>query len=141
MSEDNEPRLAVSPPPPRQISEETARQILAVTTKDLELKAQELELRREELKANATYAEAALSAQSKDRSEGRTHKRETANDKFKFVMKTTILLLLFAGFALYLNKEQVVLEALKIIGPFVAGAASGYYFGKRPLKQPDHPEG
>jgi hypothetical protein len=117
------------------ITEETAQRILAVTAKDLEIKGQELELRREELKHNSKFAETAIAAQASDRIDERNHKRKTARDRYLFAGALTLTLLAFAGYALYLNKDQIVIEALKILGPLVVGFGGGYFYGRsRPGK-------
>ena len=49
---------------------------------------------------------------------------------FKFIV--TIILILGAGFlyALYMNKDQIALEAIKIVGSFGMGGIGGYSLGR-----------
>ena len=41
------------------------------------------------------------------------------------------LIVVFAGYSLYLGKEALVKEAVKLLGVLVAGMISGYHWGKR----------
>jgi hypothetical protein len=41
-----------------------------------------------------------------------------------------VILLVFAAVALYLDKDAIVIESLKIVGPFVIGALGGYSYGR-----------
>lgn len=42
-----------------------------------------------------------------------------------------VLILGFAGLALYLKQEAIVMEGLKIVGTFVGGLGAGAFFGYR----------
>ena len=50
------------------------------------------------------------------------------------------LLLVFAGWAMYLDKEQIVLQVLQIVGPLAIGFGSGYLYGRRQQSAPDNVE-
>jgi hypothetical protein len=120
------------------LSEDTARQFLANQAQELALRSKELDLRKTELQHNSQFAEAALTAQAKDRVDERQHKRSAARERMIFGAIVLVVLIAFAAYALYLNKDAIVIELVKIIGPFVVGAAGGYYVGKsrQPPSQP-----
>jgi hypothetical protein len=132
---DSKPSVPQGPRAP--ITEETARQIITLQTQDLAVNCQELELRKEELIQGTNLAEAALAAQTKDRSDGRRYKERVAIARYCFFGGITVLLLGFASWALYLNKDAIVIESLKIIGPFVIGGVGGYYVGRAKQSKPN----
>ena len=128
--------LASPPAAPLTITDDTAQQFIALSTKDLELRARELELGREELAQGTQYAEKALAAQAEDFKDARQHARSSARDRYVFGGIVIVLLLVFAGWAMYLEKEQIVLQVLQILGPLVIGFGSGYVYGRLRAQQP-----
>ena len=132
--------LIPASPPPAEFTEETARKIISVTTRDLEIRAQELEFRREELAQSAQFAEKALAAQAEDLKDGRRHSRSSARDRYIFIGIVMGLLIVFAGWAMYLDKEQIVLQVLQVIGPLLIGFGSGYLYRGRQQPAPNNVE-
>lgn len=108
-----------------------AREFLEVSRKDIEIRGQELALRKDSQSQGHEYALAALKEQGADRQCERTHRRSGMLQYLVFAGIVLLMLLVFAGVALMYNKEQVVLETLKIVGPFAGGMGAGAFFGYR----------
>ncbi len=102
------------------------RKMLDNQASELELRNEELELRKREQEATRQYAEKALEMQAQDRREDRTFHRGLSAKLFGFLI--TVLLIVVAGFcyALYLNKDQVVMEIVKAVVYLGAGGVGGY---------------
>jgi len=116
---------------PGQIDFVFAREFLDVQRKEIDLKAQDLVLRKEQQAQSHDYALKSLSAMATDRSAQRSHRILEMRQYFVFAGVVLLLLLVFAGLALQWNREAVVLEGLKIIGTFVGGLGAGAFFGYR----------
>lgn len=117
---------AKSSPP----SEETLQRLLEVQGKELTIRARELDVRQAELNNGAKWAEASLQAQERDRKDERAHRRKIT--AYRYVASGVLLFacLIFAGFALHLDKDAIVLEALKLVGSAMVGFGGGYFYGK-----------
>lgn len=122
--------MADKPVPIKPPSEETLAKLLELQTKELSLRAQEFGLRQKELDHSAKYAEKALEAQVEDRKDERDHQERQSRNKLIAIGIVTVIVLGFAGWALYLNKDAIVLEALKLIGSAVIGFGGGYFYGR-----------
>ena len=104
------------PAPVKTPSEETLQKLLDVQTKDLVLRGRELDLRKDEIAHNAKFAEKALEAQVQDRRDSRQHQRRQSMIRYLASGGFGIVVLVFCSWALYLNKDVIVMEGLKIIG-------------------------
>jgi len=101
-------------------------QFLQNQAQELAIRREEIELKREEGYNNLTYAEKALDANLVDRQREREFQRGN-NVRGAIVFCLFILLLAFGiGYALYLNKDVLVIELAKYIGLLFAGGVSGY---------------
>lgn len=118
---------AIKPPP---ITEETLKSLLDVQSKELEVRAKEVELRVRELDSNAAHAEKILNAQERDRQNERDHvfKRDVVRYVLCGVSVLGLVVVILIG--MYLNKDALVSDILKIISGAVLGAIGGYGLGK-----------
>jgi hypothetical protein len=124
---DNRPN---EPKPIKVPSEETLVRLVDLQAQELAQRAKEFELRHQELKHNSTYAEKMLDAQVQDRKDERNHAYKQTRIRYFSSGVLTFAIMGFAAFALYLNKDVIVMEALKIVGSGAAGAIGGYYYGR-----------
>jgi len=101
-------------------------QFLQNQAQELAIRREEIELKREEAYHNLTYAEKALEANVVDRQREREFQR--GNNVRGTIMICLFLLLLATGigYALYLNKDTLVIELAKYIGLLFAGGLGGY---------------
>src|SRR5881397_151155 len=109
---------------PNQI--ELFKEFLKVQAEEIELKRQGFEIEIQSNKDSHEYAKLALQAQVRDREAERLHRYSHGTRTYWFIGGVIILLLLFAGFALYIDKEAVVKQLGEMI-VVVLGAASGGY--------------
>ncbi len=99
-------------------------------SKELQVRSKEFALRERELDHAAKYSQKALDAQLEDRKDARAMRLKEGTTKYKAVVVLVVLVLGFGGYALYLNKDAIVIEAVKIAGIAVAGFFGGYHYGR-----------
>ncbi|EHL32751.1 hypothetical protein [Legionella drancourtii] len=124
MTEDNNKKLPIA----------TVDRFLDIQDKELTLREKELEHSKQARELDHEYALKALDAQIKDREGIRQH--ESSNTKFRYAFAAAILIGLFFlfGVAIRYNKDQIVMEILKVIMYVGAGALGGYSWGVKGKK-------
>lgn len=120
------------PGPP--ISEETLKQLIETQTREQALRSQELQIRAKEIDHQSKHASEILGAQERDREKGREHNRRMVRGVLIALGIIIALFLIFVFGALYINKDQVVLDIVKLLIGFIAGGAGGYGLGKSKSK-------
>lgn len=118
----------MSTPPEKQIKllEDFVRQ----QGQQIELRKRELEIQEKDRGRYWDHAAKVLDAQKSDLIDQRKHRRSQSKVRLFSGILLTILFFVFVGWALYLNKDQIVMDLLKIFLGFLAGAPSGYLWGK-----------
>ena len=133
--------LSQSPAAPKQLEFDIVRDVIEVQRRELDLRSQELVLRKDEQAQTHDLSIKSISTQATDRREARAHQIRVQRDRMVYSVIVLIVLLLFGGFALWSGRDQIVLEALKVVGLLVGGAGAGYAFGyKKGRKQQDSAE-
>lgn len=123
MSEENPlQRLPEQEP----LEPELIRQILDNQTQQLLNEQREQSLREREIDNSHTYAMKLLEVQAADRSEERTYIQSFSNAVVGVVIVVSFVSVAALCFALYLGKEQFVLEVVKALGFIIVGALGGY---------------
>ncbi|KVG05414.1 hypothetical protein WJ24_27700 [Burkholderia vietnamiensis] len=112
------------------IKPEMLEKFLDLQTKEQAIRGQELALRTKEMEHNAKQAGDILGAQERDRTASRTHERKMSRDRLIFFAFVLVIAVASVIIALYMGKDQFVIEAMKLIGTFLAGGASGYGVAK-----------
>ena len=112
------------------MSQSAINKFLDNQAKDLELKNQELMLRKSEIDNNQVYSLKALEAQKEDRRETRQTYESVMKWRLMLFSACFVVILIFCGYAIYMGESQIIMEALKILLPAVATAVGGYCFGK-----------
>lgn len=110
--------------------EELFSRILTNQERELELRAKELELRKQNDCHGYEYSKAALSVQADDAKDERIHRRKMM---ITAAVVVSILFLSLVGFMLYCvsaGKEQVAMEIIKAVIFLFSGGAGGYALGK-----------
>jgi hypothetical protein len=108
-----------------------AREFLDVNRKEIELRSQELSLRKDQQSQSHELSLTSLKEQGADRREDRAHQRAMMMQYLIFAGLVVVVLLGFALAAMWMNREAVVMEALKLLAPFVGGLGAGAFFGYR----------
>lgn len=112
------------------VSQSAINKFLDNQAKELELKSQELMLRKSEIDNNQAYSLKALEAQKEDRRE--TRETYTLVMKWRSIVYSLcfVIILIFCGYAIYMGESQIIMEVLKISLPALATGVGGYFFGK-----------
>jgi hypothetical protein len=103
---------------------------LTVQEKEIALREKELEHSTQSRAFAHEYALEALKAQTKDREGIRHHESNSAKVLYIFASGLIVGLFILFGFAIKFNKDQIVMEILKIIGYMGAGIFGGYSWGR-----------
>ena len=83
------------------------------------------------------YALAALQSQERDREAERAHNRISQKNALGFLGGSGFVILLIAVAAFYFNKEQFLLECVKIMFVGGGGGGIGYFLGYKRAKRPE----
>lgn len=102
--------------------------------KDLLLRSQELELKKQSDNNSYNYSLQALEANKEDREANRTYYKTIIKATYWFSGLIIFAFFIFLSYALFLGKEKIVMEIIKAILYIAAGAMGGYGFGKRKSK-------
>lgn len=105
---------------------------------ELEIRSQEVDLRRQELDHSFTYSKSALEAQERDLASQREHSGKQLSTKLRAALIGTVALFAFLGYSAYIDQMALALELLKLAGVFVGGGGLGYSYGSsRARRQQD----
>ncbi len=102
-----------------------------IQEKELVIRTQEIDLKKQSDNNAHDYAKAALDANIKDRTEERKHAADVIKLRYIFSGIIIVGLIIFLGFALSQDKDQIVMEIIKAIMFFCTGGIGGYAVGKR----------
>lgn len=116
-------------------SSELVKNILANQAKEIELRKQAEENRKQSLKYNYELAKQSLQAQAEDRKEQRIHQKILWKWLMWLCVFMTIMISAFVCWALYLDKESFLLEIIRIIFYGGSGFCAGVSLNK--LKKSD----
>ena len=94
--------------------------------RELEIRSEEVAMREREAERNHSYAMKALDAQVVDRKDDRIFQKGFLGRFFTFSIIVLVIVVFGFSYALYLNKDQVVLEIVKAIVFIVSGGLGGY---------------
>jgi hypothetical protein len=104
----------------------------------LELQHRELDARISAQESEQAFARESLqlakqqlTIEATDREKERTFLIKKQFQTYIFSASLVVLIIIFGCYALFLNKEQIVLEVVKLLGAFLTGAAGGYAYGKQ----------
>lgn len=132
MNEDDHNFPALAPDVVKQLADNQAH--------ELQIRADELALKRQENEHNFEYAQKLLAAQLEDRKHQRTADIQSHASRFRYVTLLTIVACFFIGYLAYINKEALALELLKAAVYLAGGAIGGYFYGRQ-VKNKDANEG
>lgn len=117
----------------------TIEQLVQNQTRELELRARELDLQQQEERHNFEYAQAALAAQMQDRQDGRRFRQRLRSNGYLLASWVILAVVGLVGTALWLNKDQVALEIIKSIVLLLSGGSAGYALGRHQPTKPSSP--
>lgn len=90
----------------------------------------ELQIRKQEIASNEKIATKAIDAQQAAQSDKYTKYNKHLSNLYWFIGAVVLIVLIFCGFALKNDGKEVIVESLKVILSFAAGAFGGFHWGK-----------
>ena len=114
----NPPAKSVSQPAP---SDETLQRFLAVQEQRLALELKQADLAIREVDHNQKIADKSIEAQAEDRKDERRLQKTLQKQRLIFAGIVTTAALAFVLIALWMNKDAIILDVLKVVMGFVGG--------------------
>ncbi len=90
----------------------------------------EIDLRSQELKYNSAHAEKILGAQERDRNAEREFELEKERAKLIFAIACIALVSIIIIFGMYMDKDALVADIVKIFSGAVLGMIGGYGYAR-----------
>lgn len=106
---------------PAQISEETVQRMLSVQEQKLALELKQAEISLREIDHNQKIADKSIQAQSEDRKDERAVEKSMHGQRLVFAGAMAVLLVCFVLTALWMNKDALVLDVIKVLIGFIGG--------------------
>jgi hypothetical protein len=119
-----------TPDNPPSNQEKYLAQLIENQKEDLKLRAEELELRKQANENQYKYAIESLAVQERVLTVQTKNSVKQLNARYFLIAGIITASLIFIGFALYLNKDQIVMELIRAALYIFGGGAGGYYIGK-----------
>lgn len=112
------------------LPEDVIKQLVENQTLELAQRGQELALRERQEEHSYSYSLRLLDAQKEDRKETREKGIEFLKWKWSFSLGALAVVSFLFGWALYLDKEALVIEVVKVVVLVASGGIGGYSWGK-----------
>ncbi|MDD2367360.1 MAG: hypothetical protein PHN84_14470 [Desulfuromonadaceae bacterium] len=106
-------------------------------TKELEIREQELVLRKQADNNSFQFAQKSLDAQVTDRTAEREHVTKNRIYLMYFAAFVIVAVVGFLGFALHNGKDAIAMEIIKAILYIVTGSSGGYALGRSKKRDSD----
>lgn len=104
-------------------------------SKKIRLREQQLELRKQTEQHEYEFAKASLEIQERALVIQSREAIKKTNYRYIFIVTILLFVLIFIISALYLNKDQIVLELIKAALYILGGGTGGYYLGRKYSKE------
>jgi hypothetical protein len=121
---------------PESMNPELLGQFFQNQAKEIELRQNELSLKKQQDDHSYDFAREALKVKADDRASERFHDRETQKIRFIFVGIVVIIITGLVAYSLFLGKENFAMEIIKAAIFLLSGGAGGFAIGKS-----SHPDG
>ncbi len=105
-------------------------QLLRNQAQEIAIRQQELALENRRIANDHELTQKSIEAQVGDRDKQRQFDQTARRDRLIFSGGMALLLVAFVFYALYLNKDQIVIEVLKALIFLAAGGLGGYSLKK-----------
>lgn len=117
-------------PVPQKQNIQLIEQFVKNQGKELEQRAQELDLEKQK-DANAfEYGKLALEAQERDRKHERERRRGERRDRYFLIGGALVLLVILVGGAMMMGYANIAMEIAKAVALLAAGAWGGYGYAR-----------
>ncbi len=124
-----QPRASVPAKRP-ELSDEAVGKLIEQQARETEVRKLEVDLRLQELRHTSAHAEKILGAQERDREAERNHERRKERAKLIFAAFCILALVALVVLGMYLGKDELISDILKVLGGAIAGALGGYGYSK-----------
>ncbi len=113
-----------------QLAPGAVTQLIENQKHELELRAGELRLKAQEDEHAFKHAGKALEAEERDRRDERLSRIRAAKHRYWFVGLITTVCLLFVLTLVYMGKDQLAAEIVKMAVSLATGAIGGFFYGR-----------
>lgn len=103
------------------LSEDTIRRMLAVQESKISLELKQADIALRELDHNQKLADKSIDAQAEDRKDERLVEKSMQLHRLVFGAAVCAMVIAFVLVALYMNKDALVLDVIKVVLGFVGG--------------------
>lgn len=111
--------------------------MLEQQARETDVRRLEVDLRLQELKHSSAHAEKILGAQERDREAERSHERKKTRYQLAFAGFCVLALVALIVAGMFLNKDALVGDILKVLAGAIAGALGGYGYSKVESRRDD----
>lgn len=108
---------------------EVAEQFVQLQMKEIEIKRAELELKKQQDKNNYDFSKESLKVQAEDLKDQRAHQSKREKRSNWVLVLLFLLFFTIVVLAIFLNKDQLLFEIIKVIVLLFGGGATGYTIG------------
>jgi Na+/glutamate symporter len=105
---------------------ELLKQLLEVRQSEQLIQQQQQAIRQQEIQNAHDYALKLLEANKEDRKDTREHTQKAVRSFSIVLIIVVIILAMGACYALYLNKDPIVIQTIKTVGLLAGGFLGGY---------------
>ena len=112
------------------LTPEVMQQLAQNQARELQIRAEELQLKKQQDQHGYSYAQEALKVQAADRADERREWARSRKHTFAFVIIMVGVVLAFLGFLVAIDKDAVALELIKAAVYLGGGGFAGFYYGK-----------
>ena len=122
---------------PLELPTEIAEQFVHNQTKELELKIEELTLKKQEDSNGFEFGKIALEAKTQDRKECREHERAKGKDKYVFLGVVAFVVTIIIISAMITDNSEIAKDIIKAVVFVTAGAIGGFGMAKKKNVTPE----
>lgn len=127
----NLPQNRTKPGHNTQVDTGLIEKFLQNQSKELDIKAKEIEQLKTSDQHAFEYSKIALEKEAIDRSSQRDFVRKCRKDSFLFISGIVAVIGLLVGYSLWIGKDQIAMEIIKSVIFLLSGGAGGYAIGRR----------
>jgi Flp pilus assembly protein TadB len=126
----NTPRKTTAPIPTG-ISESTIQRMLSLQESRITLELKQADIQLKELDHNQKIADKSIDAQASDRKDERAVNKTVQMHRLIFAAFIVLIIVCLIVFALYLGKEAIVLDIVKVLCGFAGGYGISSYISAK----------
>jgi len=108
------------------LTPELISQLLENQAKEIEIKAQELDLQKQQDENNFEFGKKALDAQLSDRKMQRDCNNNLQKNQYLLISFLSLIIVAVIIISLYFNKDAIAIEIIKAVVFILAGGLGGY---------------